>query len=87
MIPHFLKPVHWLKYTSNKFVDPDDPFWTVGDMRSLRWQLWWSRYLPYRLYPAIPFTKQVHWHWRSKTLTLPLPWAKDMFADVREDKS
>ncbi len=77
-----LKPVNWLEGTSHKpsLLDPD---FTVGQIRSLRWQMWWMKYLPYRTYPVLPFKKQVHWNWRRKKLTLPLPWAKDLFKELK----
>lgn len=77
IVPRFLKPVRWLKYTSTS-ADEYNPEFTVGETRSLRWQLWWMDHMPHRTYPHIPFRKVVFWHWRGKTLTLPRPWAKDL---------
>lgn len=80
LIPRFFRPVRWLKYTSARR-DEHNPDFTVGEIRSLRWQMWWMRYLPYRLYPIMPFEKVVNWHWGKHALKLPRPWAKDPMAD------
>ena len=57
-----------------------------------RWLLWairrkrWMKFFPYRTYPMLPFSKTVTWHlWGSKwRVTLPRPWAKDLFAELHE---
>lgn len=84
LIPDFLSPTRLLERTSRR-PDKHNPDFTVGQIRSLRWQTWWMKWLPYRLYPAIPFRKVVYWHWRGHRLTLPRPWAKDIFAGLGED--
>lgn len=80
----FLKPVRWLKLTSSKPHSIIEDF-TVGEVRSLRWQLWYMKWLPHRTYPVIPFRKVVFWNWRNHHLTLPRPWSKDLFEGVEDD--
>jgi hypothetical protein len=58
---------------------------TRGEERVLLWRmrrLWWSRLVPYRTYPLIPFRKVVYWHLFGVEVTLPRPWAKDLMAGV-----
>lgn len=72
-----LKPVRWLRSTSHR-PDRFNPDFTVGEIRSLRWQTWWMRHMPYRTYPLIPFEKKVYLNWRGKKVSLPRPWAKNL---------